>query len=155
MIILSGYQEDAIKWMKVIEELNGGGMLADEMGLGKTHTMIGLIRQDQENTVATLILVPPVSMQQWIDSIMQQSHTQAWVISQSTKCKTPPGTVYVVATTSILNYNTKSSGLSIILATKWKRLIIDEGHIIKDGKSLANETASKIKATHKWIVTGE
>ena len=158
---LSDYQIKGVEWMKGIEVRaerrgeKGGGILADDMGMGKTFSMIELANQDRGANQRTLFIVPPNAMKQWMDSIHQQTGVHPLFVDQKTKSKIPKEAKYVVVSSSILNCNVKSSGLALILAVEWKRVIIDEGHIIKAAKSLANETASRIVAGHFWLATGE
>lgn len=148
-----------------------GGILADDMGLGKTYTMIGLIQQDRDRTLPSLMLVPSVAKNQWVTSVRALTGVEPYVIDHSTRCNIPrgtyllticdpsdpriaSGTVYVIASSSILNHNVKSSGLAVIRRATFVRVIIDEGHIIKDDNSLANQTVSSIKTSIRWLMTG-
>ena len=64
------YQYEGVKWLlKIVLRDDGmcGGFLADEMGLGKTITMIGLCLANFMHK--TLIVVPPVLIDQWFAQI--------------------------------------------------------------------------------------
>jgi SNF2 family DNA or RNA helicase len=70
------YQYDGVKWL-LENELRGsdvgsggmrGGFVADEMGLGKTIMMIGLCLANFVDN-RTLIVLPPVLIQQWFTQI--------------------------------------------------------------------------------------
>ena len=61
------YQQEGIEWC-LRKELSTqgkvkGGIVADEMGLGKTMTLIGLMFVNFKRR--TLIVVPPVLLDQW------------------------------------------------------------------------------------------
>jgi len=69
------YQYDGVKWL-IQNELScdlpcgaRGGLVADEMGLGKTIMMIGVCLANFMHNRKTLIVVPPVLIDQWFTQI--------------------------------------------------------------------------------------
>ncbi len=67
------HQVEALVWMVNRENVPSektlskkGGIIADEMGLGKTFQMISLIACNFK--LRTLIVLPPILIQQWIDT---------------------------------------------------------------------------------------
>ena len=74
------YQEDGVKWC-LENELRPeppanvrGGFIADEMGLGKTIIMIGTFVANP--MLKTLIILPPVLVEQWVAQIYRTTgHT--------------------------------------------------------------------------------
>jgi SNF2 family DNA or RNA helicase len=69
------YQYDGVKWL-LQNELSKdlpwgirGGFVADEMGLGKTIMMIGLCIANFMHNRTTLIVLPPVLIEQWFAQI--------------------------------------------------------------------------------------
>ena len=69
------YQYDGVKWLLQNELSKGlpfgirGGFVADEMGLGKTIMMIGLCIANFMYNRTTLIVLPPVLIEQWFAQI--------------------------------------------------------------------------------------
>ena len=61
--------------MSKIKTIAKGGIVADEMGLGKTLMMIGLMFVNFKRR--TLIIVPPVLLEQWLKEIYKCSGHQA------------------------------------------------------------------------------
>jgi SNF2 family DNA or RNA helicase len=69
------YQYDGVKWLlqnelrDVTSDSIRGGFVADEMGLGKTIMMIGLCLANFNHNRKTLIVLPPVLIEQWCTQI--------------------------------------------------------------------------------------
>lgn len=69
------YQYDGVKWLlqnelrDVTSDSTRGGFVADEMGLGKTIMMIGLCLANFKQNHKTLIVLPPVLIEQWYAQI--------------------------------------------------------------------------------------
>ena len=47
-----------------------------------------------------------------------------------------------------------SSPSSRIFKTKWSRVVLDEGHLIKNAKTNLSKACSQLRADRKWILTG-
>ncbi|KAK3318252.1 helicase-like protein [Apodospora peruviana] len=134
--------------------LLSGGILADDMGLGKTLQIISLIMTGGEGT--TLIVAPVGVMSNWqqqIERHVHDEHLPKVLIyhggSKQSSAKSLDS--YGVVITS---YGTLSSDKGPLQNTNWRRVVLDEGHTIRNAKTRAAEAACTLKAQSKWVLTG-
>jgi len=155
------YQCEGIEWC-LRRELNKekvkGGIVADEMGLGKTLMMIGLMFVNFKRR--TLIVVPPVLLEQWAKEIFRCSGHVALKyhgpdkknITEEDLLKAP-----IVLTTynMVLGSKTKKVKKENLLAKiQWNRLIFDEAHHLRNRKTERYKSCEKIKAETRWLISG-
>jgi SNF2 family DNA or RNA helicase len=128
-----------------------GGIIADEMGLGKTILMIGLMFVNYLEH--TLIVVPPILINQWEHEIYRASGHRALVyhgakrntITQDDFNKRP-----IVITT----YNSLKQTNKLINTISWNRVIFDESHHLRNNKTAKYRHSFALKARARWFVTG-
>ena len=87
------YQREGVKWC-LKNELRPdppanirGGFIADEMGLGKTIMVIGLMLSNFKPK--TLIVLPPVLIDQWFKQILKTTGHKALIYYGGNKKKSP------------------------------------------------------------------
>ncbi|MCJ1394092.1 hypothetical protein MMC18_006970 [Xylographa bjoerkii] len=159
-----------------------GGILADDMGLGKTMEVIALIVADlaacasvttisQDESMATLIVAPLSVMSNWSGQIAQhvQKDKPLRVLTyhgSGRKALIPSDfadydvviTTYGTLSTEYLPSGKKtppekprSSGL---YSVRWRRVILDEGHNIRNPSTKGALAATHIQATNRWVLSG-
>ncbi|KAL6900038.1 hypothetical protein GGI43DRAFT_406165 [Trichoderma evansii] len=158
-----------------------GGIIADPMGLGKTLTMIALAATDLDNSInttkdcierdvggnpyitTTLIIIPPPLLGTWEEQLSEH------VVAGGLKWRRHYGKtrfmnqyeiddVNVVLTT----YHTVSAEWkggreaesSILFSVRWKRIILDEAHFIRNGNSRMAHAICALDSVARWAVTG-
>lgn len=151
-----------------------GGILADDMGLGKTLQIISLIVKDMEkygNVGPTLIVAPVSVMSNW--SGQAELHVnKEWPLKVHTyhgpsRKKMKPedfkGYDIVITTYGTLSveYMPRGSKGPPKLPTKeglysfqWRRIVLDEGHNIRNPNTKNALAATAIDAHAKWALTG-
>ncbi|MCJ1289033.1 hypothetical protein MMC34_000565 [Xylographa carneopallida] len=159
-----------------------GGILADDMGLGKTLEVIALIVADladcdstqmsaNNESMTTLIVAPLSVMSNWSGQIAQhvQKDKPLRVLTYygtGRKVLKPSNfaeydvviTTYGTLSTEYLPSGKKtppeiprSSGL---YSMKWRRIVLDEGHNIRNPSTKGALAATRILATNRWVLTG-
>ncbi|KAM7222701.1 putative SWI/SNF-related matrix-associated actin-dependent regulator of chromatin subfamily A member 3-like 1 [Rhypophila decipiens] len=136
--------------------LLSGGVLADDMGLGKTLQMISLIMTGGKGN--TLIVAPVSVMSSWEQQIQRHvlpEHAPKIVIHHGQTRATKPADLKG-ASVVITSYGTLASDAhgGILSKVKWRRIVLDEGHTIRNAKTKAAQAACKLDAQSRWVLTG-
>ena len=150
-------------------KLARGGILADDMGLGKTLQVISVILESIKGT--TLIMAPVSVMSNWVQQIerhvKKETGLKVLTYHGSNRKKMTPGefSQYDVVVTSYGTLSTeyfprgaktapnvpRADGL---FSMTWARVVLDEGHIIRNPATKAAVAACSLLTTSRWVLTG-
>lgn len=175
------YQYDGVKWC-LKNELNRmplhyhacsgngvrGGFIADEMGLGKTIIMIGLMYANFQSH--TLIVLPPILIEQWAKQIYKTTGHKALIYYGTnkknitmTQLRNAP---IVITSYGILTFHRRKSengcrggGMELVDSSllhkiKWDRVICDEAHHLKNWNTDRNICIRLLQTNIMWLVSG-
>ncbi|PKC56437.1 hypothetical protein RhiirA1_402145 [Rhizophagus irregularis] len=145
--------------------LNRGGILANDMGLGKTIQMIALIASkpainlDSTYSKTTLIVTPLSVLDNWVDQInihVKKGSLSSYVFHGINRNNDPEFLKDhdIIITTYAILAQSDIKERSGLLAIKWLRVILDEGHIICTKSSKQSIAACNLDAERRWILTG-
>lgn len=128
-----------------------GGFIADEMGLGKTITIIGLMYVNFLRN--TLIVVPPILIQQWYKEIFRITGHKPLIYYGSMKKYITDQQIqnsYIVLTT----YKSLTLKKCILQKITWNRIVYDEAHHLRNCNTTRYTAAKNIKVRIRWLVSG-
>ncbi|KYQ50706.1 Transcription termination factor 2 [Trachymyrmex zeteki] len=163
--------------MKVIYEIS------DDMGLGKTLTMIALIlitlakdsdesgddddgndaiwtskNRSSHHKGGTLVVCPASLLSQWENEVRNRCKRGLLSVEvhhgsnrQSAPKKLAKNDI-VITTYNILSRDYKIN--STLYKINWKRVILDEAHVVRNHKSQASEAVCGLVASRRWALTG-
>ena len=159
------YQQDGVKWCLNNELRENpphkvrGGFIADEMGLGKTILMIGTMVANC--MTSTLIVLPPVLLDQWHLQILRTTGHNAFIYHGATKKTTTVEQLenkIIVLTTygaiSLTNKQLTDKETTPLHEVSWNRIIFDEAHHLRNKKTALHMSALLLRAKIRWLVTG-
>lgn len=141
-------------------KLLSGGILADDMGLGKTLQVISLILTGGQGS--TLIVAPLSVMSNWEQQIrrhVKKEHLPTIFTyhgsNQATKKDLAQYQVVITSYNKLAMEGKKGgSAPSPLMGMNWRRVVLDEGHTIRNAKTLAAVAATKLNAQSRWVLTG-
>ncbi|GJJ06235.1 hypothetical protein Clacol_000425 [Clathrus columnatus] len=157
--------------------LGRGGLMADAMGLGKTLTMLALVAATKSDVSeqfsgATLIVVPVSVISNWKtqihDHFTEGALTYHLYYEAGRSTSPEKLTTYDIVITSYQTVTTdfnSSGGLDStsakkrkleegLFGVKWKRIILDEGHTIRNPKTKMSLAVKALEAERRWVVSG-
>ncbi|KZT67187.1 hypothetical protein DAEQUDRAFT_407067 [Daedalea quercina L-15889] len=161
--------------------LGRGALCADSMGLGKTLTMLALVLATKSDmppdfSKTTLIVVPLSILSNWekqIEDHVQPGTLTSCVYYGATRSMTPEDLKQydIVITTyqTVTNEHgdalatSASDGGSVkkkkkvegsLFHVSWKRIILDEGHSIRNPRTKMAKAVCALKAQRRWVLTG-
>lgn len=163
------HQEEGVRWMLGREDAGAaicrGGILADDMGLGKTFQTIGLIKNTVGGAdgVRTLIVCPPALMAGWTEELRACGFFVSFLKSVTKwlgDAEKPAGagpTVWLTTYPKADSYRKCRLG-SLRGEAKyfWDRIVLDEGHAIRNGKACSRWWAALAFAKYaerRWILS--
>ncbi|CAL9186309.1 protein PHOTOPERIOD-INDEPENDENT EARLY FLOWERING 1-like isoform X1 [Musa acuminata AAA Group] len=158
---LREYQHIGLDWLVTMYEKRLNGILADEMGLGKTIMTIALLAHlacDKGIWGPHLIVVPTSVMLNWETEFLKwcpafkiltyfgsakerKLKRQGWL---------KPNYFHICITT----YRLVIQDSKVFKRKKWKYLILDEAHLIKNWKSQRWQTLLNFNSKRRILLTG-
>jgi len=159
------YQYDGVRWC-LNNELREdppcgvrGGFVADEMGLGKTIMMIGLIYCNFLRR--TLIVLPPVLIEQWYVQIYKTTGHRALIFHGEDKkdiTMKDLEAAHIVITTygGVTLSKTQINGkeLTPLHRISWSRIIFDEAHHLRNSNTTRYKSVRLLASKSRWLVSG-
>ena len=159
------YQKDGVKFM-LNNELREdpvcnvrGGFIADEMGLGKTIMMIGLMLCNFVQR--TLIIVPPVLVDQWYVQIARTTGHRALIFHGDNKKKITAEDLaaakIIISTYGAITMTEammKKQTVTPLHRLAWSRVIFDEAHHLRNADTTRYVGAKMLRANIRWLVSG-
>ena len=162
-------------------ERERGGILADMMGLGKTLSILSLIantmdeskqfglteaavdaEEIERNVKTTLIICPKSVMSNWEKQVKDHAKRKSltvYVYHGASRNRDPDElakydivlTTYHTASSDFLDQGNGRNSLSYI---QWFRIVLDEGHQIRNANTKITQACYALSAQRRWVVTG-
>lgn len=161
---LRSYQQSGVNWLWFLNKYKLHGILADDMGLGKTLQAICILAGDHHNrekeketNVPSLVICPPTLTGHWVFEVnkfasTKHLHPLHYVGFPNERERLRPKVHshnLVVA-----SYDIVRKDIAFFSKIQWNYVILDEGHIIKNGKTKCSQAMKQLIANHRLILSG-
>ncbi|GAA5855493.1 hypothetical protein JCM8547_007859 [Rhodosporidiobolus lusitaniae] len=166
---LRKYQRDGVSWLAFLARYQLHGLLCDDMGLGKTLQSITILasmhHERAERYAATrspdavhlpsLIICPPTLTGHWKHEINTYAKKLRAVVYTGPRAERER----LVKSFSrydavITSYDVARNDIEALSKVDWHYCILDEGHIIKNGKTKLTKAVKSLRAIHRLILSG-
>jgi len=158
---LKEYQVKGLEWMVSLHNNNLNGILADEMGLGKTIQTIALITylMEKKGVMGPFLIIVPLStlsnwmleFQKWAPTLTTLSYKGSPNQRRAVAGQIRSGRFNVLVTT----YEYVIREKAILCKLRWKYMVIDEGHRMKNHNNKLTVTINQFYTTsHRILLTG-
>lgn len=153
---LRPYQLEGFQFLAYLANTNFGGVLADDMGLGKTLqtlTWLAWLRAEKKSSKPSLVVCPKSVMDNWQTESARFYPSLSVLRANSREANLFKETILNQGLV-IINYAQLRSMEEIMTSVSWNAVILDEGQFIKNPDSQTAQTARKLKAEHRLVLTG-
>lgn len=158
---LRTYQKQGLNWMASLYNNNTNGIMADEMGLGKTIQTISLLCYlacEKENWGPHLIIVPTSVLLNWEMELKRFApgfkvmtyYGSPQQRKEKRKGWNKPDTFHIC----IVSYQLVVQDQNSFKRKKWKYMILDEAHNIKNFRSTRWQALLNFNSERRLLLTG-
>jgi ATP-dependent DNA helicase len=160
------YQLKGVKWLISLYQNGLNGILADQMGLGKTVQTIGFLSHLKSKGVhGPFLVVGPLStLPNWVAEVERWTPSIGAVLYHGTKEERadlraarlgPPGARVTDAFPIVVtSYEIVLADSKFLAQYKWKYVVVDEGHRLKNMNCRLLRELRAIPTANKLLLTG-
>ncbi|CAJ0832129.1 8775_t:CDS:10 [Entrophospora sp. SA101] len=163
---LRKYQQEGVNWLAFLNRYQLHGILCDDMGLGKTLQSICILASDhyarlQKHNATesldcpSLVVCPPTLTGHWYHEIINYTDDlKPLTYTGNPKDRERLRPKIFCHDVVIMSYDILRNDLDELSQIDWNYCILDEGHVIKNGKTKITKAVKTIKANHRLILSG-
>ena len=176
---LRKYQQDGVNWLYFLAKYQLHGILCDgecthfrfqrtlllntflDMGLGKTLQSICILssihHERSKSNLPSLIVCPPTLTNHWYHEIKKYANNlKPLMYTGNVKERRAKLKKFTKFNILITSYDVLRNDIGDLtgVARQFIYCILDEGHIIKNGKTKVSQAVKRIKADHRLILSG-
>ncbi|KAH9489880.1 btaf1 RNA polymerase II, B-TFIID transcription factor-associated, 170kDa [Bulinus truncatus] len=168
---LRKYQQDGVNWLGFLNKYKLHGILCDDMGLGKTLQSICVMATDhfeRENKykesqdpdcspLPSIVVCPPTLVGHWVyevskfvDPVYLNPLMYVGPPAERNRLqKKVPKHNLIIA-----SYDVVRNDIDFFSTLHWNYCILDEGHIIRNGKTKLAKATKQLICNHRLILSG-
>lgn len=158
------YQLRGVRWMISLYQNGLNGILADQMGLGKTVQTIGFLSHLREKSIyGPFMVVGPLStLSNWVDEFKRWLPSMNVILYHGSKDERqklrtkhmPHGPATDKFPVVVTSYEIVIADSKLLQRYKWKYVVVDEGHRLKNFNCKLLRELRQIPVDNKLLLTG-
>ncbi|XP_039291094.1 TATA-binding protein-associated factor 172 [Nilaparvata lugens] len=168
---LRSYQQSGVNWLAFLNKYKLHGILCDDMGLGKTLQSICILAGDHYTRhqqykatkspdcvpLPSLVICPPTLTGHWVyevEKFLSKKYLNPLhyagppVERERLRSKVSKHNLIIAS------YDIVRKDIDFFSVIKWNYVILDEGHVIKNGKTKSSKAIKQLTANHRLILSG-
>ncbi|XP_059619603.1 TATA-binding protein-associated factor 172 [Phlebotomus argentipes] len=161
---LRSYQQAGVNWLWFLNKYKLHGILCDDMGLGKTLQTICILAGDHKQraidklpSIPSIVICPPTLTGHWVyefnkflpQRILKPLHYVGLPVDRERLRLKMASHNLVVA-----SYDIVRKDIDFFGKINWNYCVLDEGHVIKNGKTKCSKAIKQLVANHRLILSG-
>ncbi|CAL1577030.1 unnamed protein product [Knipowitschia caucasica] len=168
---LRKYQQDGVNWLSFLNKYKLHGILCDDMGLGKTLQSICILAGDHylrnqeysrtkaadSSPLPSIVVCPPTLTGHWVDEVgkfcsKEFLHPLHYTGPPTERMRLQ----YLVKKHNLVvaSYDVVRNDIDFFKNIKFNYCILDEGHVIKNGKTKLSKAIKQLAANYRLILSG-
>jgi len=159
---LRPYQQEGVNWLAFLRQYGLHGVLSDEMGLGKTLQTLCILAASRHDELQrpkprpSLVVCPATLVSHW----RGEAARYVGELLEAIEYAGPPAKRAAMrprlpaAALVVVSYETLRSDAAPLSAVSWDYLVLDEGHVIKNGSSKVARAAKSLRGSHRLLLSG-
>ena len=168
---LRSYQQDGVNWLAFLNKYGLHGILCDDMGLGKTLQTICILAADHHqrqtefrktknpsaSPLPSIVICPPTLTGHWVyevEKFVSSDHLNPLHYtgppSERMRLRKRVSRHNLV----IASYDIVRNDIDFFATLRWNYCVLDEGHVIKNGKTKSSKAIKQLIANHRLILSG-
>lgn len=171
---LRKYQQEGVNWLFFLNKYHLHGILCDDMGLGKTLQTICMVASDhhmrsekfakdrsiESRKLPSLIVCPPSLTGHWEQEFQQYAPFMKVIVyagppsARAQLKKQIENGVKDDIDIVITSYDIVRNDVDFVTKFDYNYCVLDEGHIIKNAKSVLSKCVKQVKAEHRLLLSG-
>ncbi|EDS39763.1 TATA-binding protein-associated factor 172 [Culex quinquefasciatus] len=162
---LRSYQQSGVNWLWFLNKYKLHGILCDDMGLGKTLQAICILAGDHYqrsldpkiSKLPSLVICPPTLTGHWVYEVekfmptrfLRPLHYVGLPVDRE-RLRNKLGTYNLI----VASYEIVRKDIEFFSSVHWNYCVLDEGHIIKNGRTKSSKAIKQLVANHRLILSG-
>lgn len=168
---LRSYQQAGVNWLGFLNKYKLHGILCDDMGLGKTLQSICILASDhfyreQQYKASkspdcaplpSLVICPPTLTGHWVyevEKFLSKKYLTPLQYNGSPIEREKLRSRFKRHSLIVASYDIVRKDIAFFSGIKWNYVILDEGHVIKNGKTRTSIAIKALISNHRLILSG-